>query len=144
LVPVLRAEGFLGNYVGIDGVEANVADANALYANASTSFSLMNWNGVSPLDVEDGVDLFFVSGAFGATEPTTRNRFLLRMLNEHAKIGVVSNFLRKTDRVDNYDSEAVLTSPEEITSLLDPAVFRFVLRADYLWNDFTVGIVRWN
>jgi hypothetical protein len=145
LVAFLRKAGFSGHYLGIDGVSANVEDGIKAYADATTEFKLMNWDGVSSLEKVWGpVDIFFVSGAFGATEPARRNRFLMRMLTEHARLGVVTNFLRETDRISDYGAEAVLTDPSEVVRLLDPSVFRFLVRGDYLWNDFTVGISRWS
>ena len=60
-----------------------------------------------------------------------------------ARVGVVGNFLTSAPGVKDYGEGMVLMDPEDALRVVDRAVFRVQIRADYLPYDFTVGAIRW-
>lgn len=144
LLPILQEARFHGRYVGVEAVKENFDDAIAtlgLHDPGYVRLFHQQWQALEPV-TDWPIDLVLVSGSFNATEPGNRNRTIQRMLIQ-ARVGCVMNFLRETDRVPYHDSANVVTTPAEILTLFDPALFRLVVRADYMPHDFTVGAVRW-
>ena len=125
-------------YIGIDGIEENVEDARRL---GGYDFRLVRWNGVGRI-VDEPVDVIVFSGTF-ATTCIDRRLAMYGSLLAQARVGVVGNFLTSTPGVKDYGEGMVLMDPEEALRVVDRAVFRVQIRADYLPHDFTVGAIRW-
>ena len=126
-------------YIGIDGTEENVEDARRL---GGYDFRLVRWNGVGRV-VDEPVDVIVFSGTF-ATTGIDRRLAMYSSLLAQARVGVVGNFLTSTPGVKDYGEGMVLMmDPEDALRVVDRAVFRVQIRADYLPYDFTVGAIRW-
>ena len=125
-------------YIGIDGIEENVEDARRL---GGYDFRLVRWNGVGRV-VDEPVDVIVFSGTF-ATTCIDRRLAMYGSLLAQARVGVVGNFLTSASGVKDYGEGMVLMDPEEALRVVDRAVFRVQIRADYLPHDFTVGAIRW-
>jgi SAM-dependent methyltransferase len=125
-------------YVGVDGIEENVADARQ---GVGGDFRLLRWDGEGRV-VEDEIDLIVFSGAF-ATTRMDRRIAMYRSLLAQARVGVVGNFLTWTPAVTDWQG-MILMDPEEALRAVDRTEFRVQLRADYLRHDFTLAAIRWS
>jgi SAM-dependent methyltransferase len=125
-------------YIGIDAIEENVEDARKL---GGHDFRLVRWNGEGRV-VDEPVDLIIFSGAFATTRMDRRLAMYGSLLGQ-ARVGVIGNFLTSAPGVEDYGEEMLLMDPEEALRVVDRAVFRVQVRADYLPHDFTVGAIRW-
>ena len=126
------------NYIGIDGVEANIEDARAL---GPYDFRHQRWDGHSPL-VAEPVDLILFSGALATATELDKLRFLGRML-EQARVGVIGNFITRNARVPELNDDERTIAPETVLGAIDRSIFQVRLRADYKAHDFTIAAVRW-
>jgi hypothetical protein len=102
------------------------------------------WNAEEPVTPERP-DLIFVSGSLNATPLAEREGILARLLEHQSRLGIIANFWRYDPRLPKESSDIPLfdSSPEETLGRIDPTVFKRILRADYLWHDYTLGAVRW-
>lgn len=126
------------NYIGIDGVEANIEDARGL---GPWDFRLARWDGEGP-PVPEPVDLLVFSGALATATEADKLRFLRRML-DHARVGVIGNFITRNARVPELDDDPRTIAPETVLAVVDRARFAVRLRADYKAHDFTIAAIRW-
>lgn len=127
------------SYTGIDAIEENIEDAiiknsnmknNFICINADENFSYENY------------DFIVFSGPFSTTEPEIRNTLFSKFLSS-AKIGVIGNFIRHNSLIDRYEDGCYMVDPSEIIRVINPAEYKFTIRADYMPHDFMVSAIRW-
>ena len=148
LLPVLQDAGFRGRYIGVEAVPVSFEDARARAAAGKFLFATQivneNWDGAKPIGAASP-DFVLASGSFNATPTAKRDEIYRRLLHDGSRLGVVANFPRSDPRLPKDPPGTIITntSPEEILGQVDPLKFRRIMRADYLWHDFTVGAARW-
>lgn len=130
-------------YIGVDAIVENVEDAKQ--AVPDSTIKLINWEGDGPIldeEADQTIDFVLFSGPFATTRPSLRNKILTQLIGR-ANIGIVGTFLRENASVDKYEEGCIFTNPCEIINLIDPAKFRYAIRAHYMPHDFTIGAAKW-
>lgn len=143
LFSIMKQMGVGAEYYGIDGIEEHIdtAVARAKVDDVNALYQCFAWNGLDKLPFIENADFIVESGAFSTTPPDRRS-LMLKQFFEYPKVGFAGNFVTNSKIIKGVNPNLNLIYPEDIVEIIDITQYAFVVWADYLEADFSIGVYK--